>query len=201
MCWMASKYFGVENFEVSGRALHKKADYSKSPLVHEFPSCLMPRWIHGGEQIPGTSLPPIHCRWISPGHPRPHSCALFLVPGRHWAVDGSEHGMSHLGGEGSTVLWVGGSIWMSWQKLCLPQDTKICHCPWTPLHQWPDLILTSLAWWLHHISLVNVSWWSSLSQSAPDCDLGLWTDQGHLWYGKFEDAVKVFWPGKGTWDA
>lgn len=82
------------------------------------------------------------------------------------------------------VLWVGGSIWMSWQKLCLPQDTKLCHYPWTPLPQRQREFLTSPAWWLCHISLLNVSWWFSLSQTAPDCDFGLWTGQGHLWCGR-----------------
>lgn len=65
----------------------------------------------------------------------PQATFLCFVPGA-WQALGCGWKwtrVSHLGGEGSAVLWVGGNIWMSWQKLCLPQDTKICHYPWTPV--------------------------------------------------------------------
>lgn len=52
----------LKTLKFSGRTQHKKADYNKSPLAHKFPSCLVPRWSHGGEQIPGTSVPSMHCR-------------------------------------------------------------------------------------------------------------------------------------------
>lgn len=50
----------------------------------------------------------------------------------------------------------------------------------TPELQWLDAILTSLTWWQCRLSLVNVSWWFSLSLSAPDCDFGFWLGQGNL---------------------
>ena len=54
---------GLKSLMFSGRAQHKAAHYHNPPLVHEFPSCSVPRWSHGGDRITtGTSLPSICCR-------------------------------------------------------------------------------------------------------------------------------------------
>jgi len=89
-----------------GNAQCEAPSYHKNSLTHDFPPLSVTRWSHRGDQAKlGASLPSVCCGYSLLQHPKPNfSYSVFLVLSSHWAVDGSEHSMSHLGGGGSCVV-------------------------------------------------------------------------------------------------